>query len=185
MATHPHFPAASPIALTPSLFIGIDVGKKRHVAAFISPDLLKKKRFEQCPVLPFEQSRAGLLAFQERVKTYVASPGRAAIVVEATGHYHRALCEELIDAGFLVYIVAVRSKRTPGLNKTDVHDARRLAHHLYAQLSLGLQLEEKGQQARKLVPDLEVAQLLRGLVQRRYEVSQSLTRTKNKLIALQ
>lgn len=182
MATHPRFQAH--LRLSPTFFVGIDVGKKHHVAAFVSAELLRTRRFEQCPILRFEQSRTGFVSFLERVKTYIATPAACAILVESTGHYHRALCEELADAGFSVYIVAVHKKRTSSLSKTDAADARRLAHSLYAQLALGLQLEEKGQEARQLVPDLEIAQRLRGLVQRRYEVAQSLTRSKNKLIAI-
>lgn len=173
-----------PIALTPTLFIGIDVGKKAHIAGFVSASILKQSRFEKCPVLRFEQNRAGLLAFLARVKTFVPSPRHAAILLEATGHYHRPLWEALIAEGFRVYVVAIHTKRVVSRNKTDVHDARRLAHSLYAQLALDLQIEEKSQQVRQLVPATDVAQQLHGLMRRHYEVTQTSTRLKNKLIAI-
>jgi transposase len=172
------------LAPTPPLFIGIDVGKQRHVAAFVSASLLKQKRFEQCPVFSFAQSREGLLAFLAQVKGYVSSPCSAAVILESTGHYHRPLAEFLAAEGFRVYVVAIRTKRAVGQNKTDTYDARRLAHSLYAQLALGLQIEEKSQAARELLPATETALQLHGLVRRRYELQQSSTRMKNKLTAI-
>lgn len=43
-----------------SLYVGIDIGKHRHVAGFLSSTLLARHhRFEGCPALAFEQSREG------------------------------------------------------------------------------------------------------------------------------
>ncbi len=43
-----------------SLYVGIEVGKQRHLAGFVSNTLLSRhERLESCPVLMFEQSRQG------------------------------------------------------------------------------------------------------------------------------
>lgn len=43
-----------------SVYVGIDVGKQRHIAGFVSGGLLARyERFEGCPVLAFDNSREG------------------------------------------------------------------------------------------------------------------------------
>lgn len=172
------------LAPAPTFFIGIDVGKYSHVAGFVSAKLLAERRFEQCPVVPFEHSRAGLAKLLARVKEHVASPSQCAVLVESTGHYHRALVEQLQAEGFHLYVVAIRQKKINGQKKTDKYDALRLANQLYAQLSLGLQVAEKSQQARLFSPPTDAAVQLQGLMRRRYELAQSITRCKNKLTAI-
>jgi hypothetical protein len=55
----------APLAVVPtlqhdSLYVGIDVGKKEHVAAFVSRTALEwHKRYEACPVLRFASNRIG------------------------------------------------------------------------------------------------------------------------------
>src|SRR5436309_1382907 len=54
-----------------SLYIGIDIGKKTHVAGFLSHTLLQRhQRFEACPAFTFEQSREGFRALAERMQMY-------------------------------------------------------------------------------------------------------------------
>lgn len=186
MVSHRHVqPTDRPaLAPAPTFFIGIDVGKHSHAAGFVSASLLKEHRFEQCPVITFEHSRAGLGKLLARVKEHAASPAQCAVLVENTGHYHRALVEQLMTEGFHVYVVAIRQKRVNGLNKTDKYDALRLANQLYAELSLGLQVAEKSQQVRRFAPPTDAAVQLQGLMRRRYELAQSTTRCKNKLTAI-
>ncbi len=51
---------AVPMLKYESLYVGIDVGKQRHVAGFVSTTLLERhQRFEACPALAFEQAREG------------------------------------------------------------------------------------------------------------------------------
>jgi transposase len=182
MVAQPEFPRYH-LTLAPTLFVGIDVAKKSHIAGFVSPELLRQKRFDQCPTLSFENSQAGITKFLARVQEYVPL-ARCAVLMESTGHYHRALCEQLIARGLSVYIVAVRSKRLTALAKTDRIDALRLANSLYAQLALGFQPSEKSQLIRQLAPATDAALQLQHYIQRRYEVVQSSTRTKNKLTAI-
>ena len=74
-----------------SLYIGIDVGKFRHIAGFLSRTLLvRHKQFEGCPTFAFEQSREGFRSFVDRIRSYVPLE-QAVVLLEHTGHYHRLL----------------------------------------------------------------------------------------------
>ncbi len=63
---------AIPMLLNESMYIGVDIGKFKHVAGFVSTTLLQRhQRFESCPAFTFEQSRAGFQAFLDRVRAFV------------------------------------------------------------------------------------------------------------------
>lgn len=52
-----------------SIYIGVDIGKFKHVAGFVSTTLLQRhQRFESCPAFIFEQSREGFRSFAERLR---------------------------------------------------------------------------------------------------------------------
>ena len=83
---------ASPdLALMPmfpheTIYIGVDIGKSRHVAGFLSRTLLKRhQRFEGCPTFTFEQSREGFRAFVDRIREY-SSLEQVTVQLEHTGH---------------------------------------------------------------------------------------------------
>ena len=115
-----------------SLYVGIDVGKQRHVAGFVSTTLLERhQRFEACPALAFEQSREGFRSLMERIRSYVPLE-QVSVLLEQTGHYHRTLVQYLQEFDIPVYIMPVQ-KRPPGMLKTDKRDALSLANHLYNQ----------------------------------------------------
>jgi hypothetical protein len=62
---------ALPMLLQESIYIGVDVGKFKHVAGFVSKTLRERHRhFEHCPAFLFEQSREGFRAFVERIRAY-------------------------------------------------------------------------------------------------------------------
>ena len=43
-----------------SVYIGVDIGKLKHVAGFVSKTLVERhKHFENCPAFSFEASREG------------------------------------------------------------------------------------------------------------------------------
>jgi hypothetical protein len=80
-----------PMLLHETLYVGVDIGKARHVAGFISTTLLARhKRFESCPALSFEQSREGFRSLVERIQEYVPLTQTYALL-EVTGHYHKSL----------------------------------------------------------------------------------------------
>ncbi len=191
MATraHPHPDLkAVPMLLNESLYIGIDIGKGKHVAGFLSQTLLERhERFEACPALVFENSREGFRLLIERIGSY--SPlEHVFVLMERTGHYHRALEQYLQELDIPVYVMHVQS-RSAGMLKTDKRDALTLANQLYSQLELGVQVANKVQLnkvqlIRRLVPPTEAAAQLKGLIRHRYELIRESTQRKNKLTAL-
>jgi len=166
-----------------SLYVGVDIGKHSHVAGFVSKTLLQRhERFEGCPVLAFDQSREGFRALVDRMQTYVPL-AQAYVMVEKTGHYHKALVQYLQEMDVSVYLIHVQ-ERPKGMMKTDKRDALGLANTLYNQRELGVQVADRTQLVRRAVPPTEAAALLRGLMRHRYELSQEAAQRKNKLIAI-
>jgi len=134
-SAHPDLVAVPQLAHE-TLYVGVDVGKFRHVAGFLSRTLLKRhERFEGCPTLTFEQSREGFRAFVDRIREFVPIE-QATILLEHTGHYHKNLEQYLLDLDMTVYRIHVQ-ERPKGMMKTDKRDALGLANRLYTQLELG------------------------------------------------
>jgi hypothetical protein len=78
-----------------TLYVGVDVGKFRHVGGFLSRTLLKRhERFEGCPTFAFEQSREGFRAFVDRLRELVPIE-QVTILLEHTGHYHCLRCRSI------------------------------------------------------------------------------------------
>lgn len=165
------------------LYTGIDIGKTSHVASFLSPALLSQyHKYEQCPTLAFDQSRAGFEKLFSVMTTY-APVEQCHVLLETTGHYGRALEQYLQEKGVQVYQVHVQ-QREPGRQKSDKRDAQALAVLLYNQIERRILVADKRQIARRLVMPSETARLLRGLVQHRYELVHETVRRKNKLTAI-
>jgi transposase len=181
-SAHPHL-TTLPQLPNESIYIGIDIGKAKHVAGFLSQTLLERHdRFEACPALVFENSREGFRLLIERIRTY--SPlEHVSVLLERTGHYHRALEQYLQELDIPVYVMQVQS-RPAGMLKTDKRDALTLANQLYSQLELGVQVANTVQLIRRLVPPTEAAVQLKGLIRHRYELIRETTRRKNKLTAI-
>jgi len=105
-----------------TLYVGIDVGKFRHVAGFLSRTLLKRhEHFEGCPTLGFDQSREGFRAFVDRLRE-LAPLEQISILLEHTGHYHRFLEQYLLELDITVYRIHVQ-RRPKGREKSDKRDA--------------------------------------------------------------
>src|SRR5215467_551165 len=103
-----------PQLLHESLYVGIDIGKMRHVAGFVSKTLLARhERFEACPAFLFEQSREGFRSLIERIQS-LAPLEQVYAILEHTGHYHRALEQYLLELDITVYRIHVQ-KRPAGL----------------------------------------------------------------------
>ncbi|MGO8949728.1 MAG: hypothetical protein ACLQUY_19160 [Ktedonobacterales bacterium] len=61
-----------PLLKNESLYIGVDIGKSKHVAGFLSKTLLERHgRFEACPALVFENSREGFRRFIDRIMSWL------------------------------------------------------------------------------------------------------------------
>jgi len=174
---------AVPQFLNESLYVGIDIGKGKHLAGFLSKTLLERhERFEACPALVFENSREGFRLLIERIRSLTPLE-HVFILMERTGHYHRALAQYLQELDLPVYVMHVQS-RPGGMLKTDKRDALTLANQLYSQLELGVQVANKLQLIRRVMPPTEAAAQLKGLIRHRYELIQESTQRKNKLTAL-
>ncbi|GHO60666.1 IS110 family transposase [Ktedonobacter robiniae] len=175
--------AAVPLLPHETLYVGIDVGKFRHVAGFLSRTLLKRhERFEGCPTFAFDQSREGFQALVDRLRELVPIE-QVTVLLEHTGHYHRLLEQYLLELDITVYRIHVQ-ERPKGMVKTDKRDALGLANRLYTQLELGAQVEDKMQLVRRALPPTKAASQLRGLIQHRYELSHQSTQLRNKLTAI-
>ena len=179
-----HLACTRPVPLsTDPVYVGIDIGKQRHVAAFISTPLLESHlRFEACPTFAFEQGREGFQALLDRIGTY-APLELVWIIMEQTGHYHRPLLQYLLEHDLPVYLMHVQ-RRPFGPLKTDRRDALNLANHLYNQLERHIQVADTLQVARRAVPPSAAASQLQGLMRHRYELITESTRRKNKLTAI-
>ena len=118
----------------------------------------------------------------DRIQTYVPL-AQAYVMVEKTGHYHKALLQYLQELDVSVYVIHVQ-ERPKGMIKTDKRDALGLANTLYNQLELGVQVADRTQLVRRAVLPTEAASLLQGLMRHRNELSQEAAQRKNKLIAI-
>jgi transposase len=168
---------------TESVYVGIDVGKQRHLAGFVSTGLLARHgRFEGCPVFAFDNSREGFRQLIDRIQA-LCPLEQAYVMLEKTGHYHLALVEYLLEQDLSVYLVHVHA-RPRGLTKTDKRDALNLANHLYNQLDRGIQFADRSELARRALPPTTAAAHLKGLMSHRYELVHECTQRKNQLTAL-
>lgn len=172
-----------PMLARETLYVGVDIGKKTHVAGFISTTLLTRhQRFETCPALSFENSREGFRSLVDRISSYVPLT-QVYLVMEVTGHYHRPLLQYLQEMDLPVYVMHVQ-KRQEGLLKTDKRDALGLGNLLFNQLEKGIQMGDPMQAVRRLAPPTEAASQLRGMVQHRQELTTESTRRRNKLTSI-
>src|SRR5260370_9247642 len=104
---------AVPLLLNESLYVGIDIGKGRHLAGFLSKTLLERhQRFEACPALVFENSREGFQALVERMRE-LAPLEHYTVLLEKTGHYHKALQQFLQELDLPVYVPHVQQRPSP------------------------------------------------------------------------
>jgi len=170
--------------LTPTscIYVGIDVSKASHVAGFLSAELLAKhSRFEKCPTLKVKNSRSGFESLAAAMKA-MGPLDAFAVLMEVTGHYHRALLDFCLEQGITCYLVNAQERMAE--TKTDKLDSLYLANKLYSQLHLGVQYADPSEAARLCVAPSEAASILRCLVRHRYELSQEATRRKNKLTSI-
>ncbi len=174
---------AIPLLPHEPLYIGIDVGKMRHLAGFISATLLERhQRFEACPALAFENSREGFGVLLERIRS-LAPLEHCFVLMEKTGHYHKSLQHYLQELDIPVYVMHVQ-ERPRGMMKTDKRDALGLGNTLYNQLALGVQVADKTQLVRRALAPTPAAAQLKGLIRHRYELVREATQRKNKLTAI-
>ncbi len=105
------------------------------------------------------------------------------VLLEVTGHYHKALVQYLHELEIPLYLMHVQ-KRQAGLLKSDKRDALGLANHLYNTLEKGVQTADPLQAARRLAPPAAAAAQLAGMIHHRDELIRERTQRKNKLTAI-
>src|SRR5690348_202587 len=175
--------ATHPLLASETLYVGVDIGKRTHVAGFLSSTLLTRhQRFEHCPALSFDNSREGFRSLLDRIQTLVPLT-QVQVLLEVTGHYHRALMQYLQNLDIPVYIIHVQKGRE-GLLKSDKRDALGLANQLYNQLEKGVQVDDPLQAVRQLAPPTAAAAQLRGMVHHHAELVAESTQRKNKLTSI-
>ena len=124
---------ALPMLPHESVYIGVDIGKSKHVAGFLSRTLVERhKHFEHCPAFTFEASREGFRSFVARIREYCPLE-HVFVLMELTGHYYRSLQQYLLELDIPVYVMHVQRRQT-SMIKTDKRDALSLANQLYTQL---------------------------------------------------
>ncbi|WP_338246605.1 IS110 family transposase [Dictyobacter halimunensis] len=166
-----------------TLYVGVDVGKRSHVAGFLSSTLLTRhQRFEHCPTFSFENSRERFRTLVDRIQEYTPLT-QVYLLLESTGHYHRALMQYAQELDIPVFLIHVQ-KRPQRIMKTDKRDALGLANILYNQLAKGIQVDDPLQAVRRLAPPTDAAARLRGMVRHHYELVMECTQRKNKLTSI-
>lgn len=164
------------------MYIGIDIGKSSHYAAFLSNKLLKQhKKHAACPTLKIDASREGFVTLLSAMTTY-APADQCHILLESTGHYGRAIEQFLQEAGCHLY--RIQGQKRYAANKTDKSDAQALAALLYNQVGLHMITIDETTRIAPLIAPGDIARQLRGLVQHRSELVHESTQRKNKLTAL-
>lgn len=165
----------------PSLYVGIDIGKT-HYAALVSVPLLKRhKALESCPVMKVENTLDDFERLYAAMREHTR-PGNCHILLEKTGHYGAALEQYLLERGMHVY--RIQRAHRYGQNKSDQADAQALAGIAFAQIEQKTLVIDRRLQIYPVLPATPVARMLRGLVRHRHELTQELTRRKNKLTAI-
>jgi transposase len=167
-------------ASSEAICVGVDIGKKGHVAGFVSASMLAMRRFDQCPTFSLENSRAGFEALLMEMKKYGALE-HCMVLVEKTGHYGLALEQFLQQHGITLYKVHVQ--RRPVRQKNDRRDAQYLGNMLYTQAILKAQVDALARIHRVLPPTPEAAKL-HTLVQHRAELTSRIIACRNRLTAL-
>lgn len=174
---------SSPLPLRPErLFVGVDVGKGNHVAAFYSRFLQRKHgHYSKSPTMPFANVRREFERLVTRIRAY-APLETATVILEKTGHYHLALLQYLQEQGVECYLVHVGKR--PRRQKNDRKDAQGLANMGLTQLELGAMPDNPDQELHRVLPTSEIVQALRGLVQCHTDISKQIVRCKNQLTAI-
>ena len=173
--------------MTTTLYVGIDLGKRSHVAAFFSKALLAThKSFSKAPTLKFENSRAGFMLLLSTITAYAGgyrAVKNTRVLLERTGHYGLPLEQFLQENCVAVHRIQPKKRYSKG-KKTDHFDARALAVMLYNYLELSVELPDEVQRIVPVLPVTETVRKLRGLVRHRYELIRERTQRKNKLTSI-
>lgn len=152
------------------MFVGIDIGKNRHQAAF-----LDNSGKELCPSIPFENSDEGYSLFFNTLDS--VSDGSPVVGMEATGHYWLNLYAALLARDMETHVInPIQTDAMRRMNirktKTDGVDCRYVA-----------QVIRMGDFSDVAVQDSDIAEL-RQLCRYRYGLVDSVSALKNQITGI-
>jgi len=152
------------------MFIGIDIGKYRHQAAF-----LDNSGNDLCPSIPFDNSDEGFACFFRTLQA--VSDGNPIVGMEATGHYWLNLYCALLAREIETHVInPIQTDAVRRMNlrrtKTDSVDCRYVA-----------QVIRIGDYSDVAVQDADIAEL-RQLCRYRYGLVDSVSALKNQITGI-
>lgn len=152
-----------------TIYVGIDVAKRFHVAALVSEDGSVLLTFR------FDNDQPGYLQLEQALKQHPLS--QTLVAMESTGHYGHALRDWLVNRSFEVHIFnPLKTSRFRDFyvqwNKNDERDALALAHLL-----------RLGERQLYHPPPIHL-RTLKQMVRHRTLLVQTRARTKNQLRAI-
>ena len=124
------------------LYLGIDIGKRNHVASLMSQE--GKVLFK---AFSFANSTDGGESLLVKVSEHVASVGDVEIGMEATGHYWLSLYSFLVKHGYVIHVVnpiqtdgwrkgvEIRKRKTDTIDSVLIADLIRYGDFLETSLS--------------------------------------------------
>ena len=83
-------------------YLGIDIGKKHHVASMLGEGGAKKPLFKG---FSFANTTEGAESLVTRIAEFTKETGEVSIGMEATGHYWLALYSFLLDRGYTIHVI--------------------------------------------------------------------------------
>lgn len=152
------------------MFVGIDIGKYRHQAAF-----LDNSGKDLCQSIPFENSDEGFSLFFKTIESI--SDGTVIVGMEATGHYWLNLYSALLARDMETHVInPIQTDAVRRMNirktKTDSVDCRYVA-----------QVIRMGDYSDVAVQDSDIAEL-RQLCRYRYGLVDSVSSLKNQITGI-
>jgi transposase len=153
------------------MYVGIDIGKSFHQAAFLNDN-----GNELCPSLPFDNSDEGYQRFFAALDK--ASDGSNVIIgMEATGHYWLNICSALLARDYETHVInPIQTDAIRRMNirktKTDSVDCRYIAKVLMI-----------GEYSDVAIQDDDIAEL-KQLCRYRYSLVDGVTAVKNQVTGI-
>jgi len=123
-------------------YVGIDVGKRNHVASMIDDG--KTPLFKG---FSFANTTEGAESLVAQIERYAQEKGAIAVGMEATGHYWLSLYSFLLNKGYLIHVVnpiqtdgwrkgiEIRKRKTDDIDSLLIADLIRYGDFLETRLS--------------------------------------------------
>lgn len=161
-------------------FVGIDIGKTKHVSAIIN----EGQNIKQAEIVSFNNTLSERDTFREKLKRYP----NCHIAIESIGGWAQPLDQELLSDGHEIFTIhPLRLSRSRELygqaHKTDEQDAKMLAW-LLRQADQNLIPELNNKAIQKVYLSDSIYLDIKQLARHHFRLSQDATRVKNRLTRL-